>query len=58
MQREIGFVLRKHPRLTQSGQTVYLYQGALIDTVQRLHICGEDAVGMGNDRCQDKKIRQ
>ena len=57
-QREIGFVLRKHPCLTQSGQTVYLDQGALIETVQRPYLCRKDGAGMGDARCQDKKIQQ
>jgi hypothetical protein len=48
IQRELGFVLRKYPRLTQSGQTVYLDQRALIETVQRPYICRKDGAGLGD----------
>ena len=58
MQRELGFVLRKYPRLTQSGQTIYLDEGALIETVQRPYIRGKDGAGIGDGRCRDKKTQQ
>ena len=56
-QREIGFVLRKHPCLTQGGQTVYLDQGALIETVQRPYIRGINSAGKGTARSQDKQVQ-